>query len=400
MTLSRQSSPETIISSKLNGHTLCEPIQLNQTDESEYSDEISAPQDTQSMKRLRAYLKYANVTDSTFVPIPKKENGCVEDGGNQNEKIPEVKSLLWEVVGKQKKVFNEYDNANLYYVMVALNIDDFVDEKKLLEEFISILALEQSSKKLHLSDWKIRLTDRSLTEIITGFSIGTIPPIGIGLREDMEKNKDLKLFCPVSMVIIDESVINAGNEGIDRKISVGSGSFDNDLIISVKNTILLGEQQYMYGAHTRNISTSSVCSTSVPISEISSPILRQSSFDVTSNTSQRKSFTFLNSVPLTTSSTTTKTSTNGITKTVTSTTTTNTKSVVVSTSPTGNMPKTKPLATRIRDAAGKCGKAKVVRQLLEEAGDDFPSVRFSSYYFFIILFSWSNSLEISSISFI
>ena len=320
---------------------------------------------TSTMDQIRDFLINSNIKDFKFVPITERE---VIDA---NDEIVHVKSLVWEITylptdQDQTRCFQN----RVFYIMTALPIDLFIDEKKLLKEAVQPLLQNLSDENLlHAGEtmnenWKMKLAERKLTEELTGCKIGSISPI-CAVFSDMNLDDNSRM----TMLLIDHSLFQQTNTpdlSYSRKdetvISVGSGCLDHDLYIQIDDIINVCKDQYEQGVYFADITAT----------EMNTP-LRISNGDTDTVTSD-KAPGFQIKTTTTTVTTTTVTTTK-----VMKSNTNNIETNVIEDS--REIPE-KPLSKRLRDCAGKLGKAEQVKSLIEEAGDDFPSVckPYSSFF--------------------
>eukprot|EP00978_Attheya_sp_CCMP212_P008909 scaffold21007_cov52-Attheya_sp.AAC.3 len=282
------------------------------------------------LEKLRSRLMKSGVKRFQFVS---------DQETSESSDIVHIKTLVWEAVragfdqqttttttttttmNGDKPIGSQYSELTDHYFVAVLEASDRVDEKALEQQVREYSAISlQNGERLIL-----RLADRDTAEKLTGFISGTIPPIA--------HTFPMRIFIDQFLISEHFSGDKEENEPNGSATSaewtgpsiasVGSGQEGHDLHIPMNDMLCFAEKTS--DVHVCSISRKSVAD--------------QSQSD-TPSSKQTYDFSLLQTI----------------------TDQENGKVAGLN----------KPISKRIRDAAGKKGRAWEVQLLIEEAGADFP----------------------------
>jgi len=234
--------------------------------------------------------------------------------------IEHIKTLIWEAVllvpcqsGSGKTIEEIID----HYFVTALRVEDRVDLTKLYE-LVRQHTLEATPDELSMQSKRLmlRLAEREMAESLAGFKSGTIPPIC--------HTTSIPLYID-DVITTDEMALG----------SLGSGTEGYDVYISVKDMLEIAKSTSL-AVHVHALSQRKRSSTNLTFSE--------NSFRAKSNKDTKMQI----------ASNAMKSSLEGLQI-------SNTNGIAAK-------------AKLLRTAAKKKGNIEVLRQMLDEIGDEFPSL--------------------------
>ena len=143
-----------------------------------------------------------------------------------------VKTLVWTAYSSPTSRDDEEQQD--HYFVTVLRQDNRVKERKLLQYIQQIVQYQTSVQGgEHRRITSVRLADEEMAESLTGFKLGTIPPIG--------HTFPLRIFVDADLVTVDPTSNHPW-----LQVAGGSGSTDYSLVISIDEILRYGSIRWTH----------------------------------------------------------------------------------------------------------------------------------------------------------